>query len=458
MRAVLGIHEYAGADGAPVRRRAAFRVGLKGNVLLGVDDVPEPADATLAVTCTAAVREVSLPFADPRKAAQVVSFELDGKTPYDVDGSVVSHELLATTRDGSRFLAAVAPEERIAQTIAAHGGGDRPQVILPEAVALYYFARAVGAGRAEPMLLLDVRPGRVLMVQVAGGRWSGTRSANLAWRPGETLDGQAVATLRRTAQSLLLAAGAAPREALVVGDAGPDGARFAEALGLPAVDVAALGGQRPEWLARLDGGQLAVSAVAIGLALAAVDGKRRLNLRGGTFTLAEAAEGVVLKRVASVGMGLLLLLGLAWGDAWVRHRVADTAFQNAKAALDGRFKAAFPEVGRVVNPVKQAQTELKRLSARALLYGSSGTTPLGYLEAISRAIPRELTIDVFEFSVEGTRLRMEAEALSFDAIDQIKAQIAGIPGITDVRVSDAKMNAGQNRVKFRVSATLAEGV
>jgi outer membrane translocation and assembly module TamA len=53
---------------------------------------------------------------------------------------------------------------------------------------------------------------------------------------------------------------------------------------------------------------------------------------------------------------------------------------------------------------------------------------------------------------------MEAEAASFDAIDQINARLAQRPEFAEVRVSDAKASAKENRVKFRVSATLSEGI
>ncbi len=461
MRAVIGIHRYTGADGEPVHLSATFKVGLKGHTLIALDGDAPSAESTVAVTAPmCALREISLPFSDPKKAAAVVPFEMDGKVPFDVDDAVVAHELLASGRDGCRFLVAVSPMDRIAEVIEANGGeGDQPQVILPEAFGLFYFARAVTVGRPGPLLFVDVRPGRALLVQVADGRWQGTHTVDLVTPPGEGLSDMDASSLLRAAHSLWLEIGTMPDGAVVVGDANGIEAGFAEALGLPHVPLA----EFDETVSPLSGPNLTESvvsfhALAIGLGLAAVDGKRTLNLRGGPFTLAEAAEGLMLKRLVGVGIGLLLVMVMWWGDAWVRHQVAQTAFNDAKAALVAQYKSVFPETTKVVNPIQQAKTELKRLSARALLYGGAGSTPLGYLNKVSEAIPKELTIDVFEFSVEGTRLRMEAQAPSFDAIDQIKAHLTALEGITDVRISDAKMDAKGSRVKFRVHATLTEGV
>ncbi len=459
MRAVIGIHTYLGSDGEPLRLSAAFKVGLRGHTLTALDGAAPTPETTLAVVapvCT--LRQVALPFADPKKAAAVVPFELEGQVPFDIDAAVVTHELLESGRDGCRFLAAAAPIDRIAEVIDAHGGGGQPQVILPEAVGLFHFARAVSAGRPGSLLFVDMRPGRALLVQIADGHWQGAHAVNVAWQEGPELSDDDGMALLRAAHSLWLEAGVMPDGAVLVGDV-DDGSRFAESLGLPPVPLAEFGAS----LSALSGGKLSEPeishhALAIGLGLAAIDGKRTLNLRGGPFALAEAAEGVVLRRLSGMGVGVLVVLVVLWGNAWVRHQAAQTAFNNAKAALVAQYKSAFPDAGKIVDPVKQAKNAFKQLSTRALLYGGNGYTPLGYLDAVSRSIPKELSIDVYEFSIEGTRMRIEADAASFDAIDQIKAQLVAMEGVSDVRVSDAKMNSRGDRVKFRVHATLAEGV
>jgi len=55
-------------------------------------------------------------------------------------------------------------------------------------------------------------------------------------------------------------------------------------------------------------------------------------------------------------------------------------------------------------------------------------------------------------------VRMEAEAASFDAIDQIRDQLQTRPEFTEVRISDAKASAKEGRVKFRVALTLKDGI
>lgn len=466
MRTLIGIHRYGG-DGEPVTRAVRLRMGFKGGSVaeMGETVTTRPADTVTASARSCALREVKLPFPDPRKAAQVAPFEVEGKIPYDMDEVVTSHEPLSAGPDGTRLLLAAAPEDHIEDLVADWGtAAQQPQVILPEAVALFTFARHLTGFAGEPLLVVDVRRDRLLLVALAQGRWQGSRTVTIGWDPvREALPhGGVGSALRRAAQSLYMKADADPMGILVVGEGqgesgeiGDDAAEaLAKELSLPRVPLSAFSGQFPE----AQDGRLSVYAVATGLALAAADGKRRMNLRGGSFALSRAEESETLHRLTGLGVGVLLVLVVAWASGFVRHSAAEARFEAAKQTVEEQYRQAFPDAVRVVNPLVQARTELKKLETRSLLFGGGGTTALGHLNAISAAIPRELTIDVSEFSVEGTRLRMEAEVKSFDAIDQVKTILEGLPAFSEVRVSDAKASAKENRVKFRVSVTLAEGV
>jgi general secretion pathway protein L len=471
---VVGIHSHTGPGGAPGVHTARFRTGFKGTTLLAVGEPEAPAGATVCATSeAAALRTLSFPFPDPKKAAQVAPFEVEGMVPYDIDASVVSHEPLAGTDGGARLLVAVAPHGHVAELVEAHGGADRPQVIVPEAFALFAFAQRLaldgpGAG-AAPVLAVDVRAGRMLLVGMDGARWLGSRCVTAEWDPAADplAPASAVAALRRAAQSLYLEAEVRPERIVVTGQGtGPGGApgpeaveALAKGLGLEAVPFeAAAEGLADLTGGRIEPGPLAVAAVAVGAGLAAVDGRRRMNLRAGPFALFKEDEGRIVRRVAGVGLGVLLVLIVAWADGQVRYGAAQGRLEAAKAGLEEQYRAVFPGATRVVDPVVQARNQLKSLTARSLLFGGGDATPLGVLDAVSRAIPEDLVIDVLEFSVEGGRVRMEAEAASFDAIDQINARLAQRPEFAEVRVSDAKASAKENRVKFRVSATLSEGI
>lgn|GEM_PF-2278678 len=470
MQQLVAIHTHTGPDGAPVRRVARFRTGFGGQGLTDLGgpggEAPVPSGATVAATCeAAALRAVAFPFADLKKAAQAAPFEVESLVPFDIDEAVISHEPLDAPAGTSRLLVAVAPGERVAEVIADHGGGDHPQVILPEPYALFAFARRLAL--PGPALVVDARPGRVLVVALASGRWLGSRRITAGWDPAASphLPAAAAAALRRAAQSLLIETGERP-EAVVLTGTGPEGGpapetleAVAKALGLDAVPLEqAVKGLSELAVDRADPAALAEHAVAVGAGLAALDGRRRMNLRAGPFALVRAGEGVPVRRVVGVGIGVLLVLAVAWADGYVRLLGAEGRLEAAKATLEARYRAVFPDAVRVVDPVAQARNHLKALSGRSLLFGGSGITALGVLDAVSRAIPADLTIDVLEFSVEGNRVRLEAEAVSFDAIDQIKARLAALPEFADVRVSDAKASARESRVKFRVSVTLAEAV
>ncbi|MFQ5509112.1 MAG: GspL/Epsl periplasmic domain-containing protein [Leptospirillia bacterium] len=468
MRTVTGMHTYSGADGVPVRRAARLRAGLKGQQLTALGKKAEDGAAgDVALTVSeCALREITVPFPDLKKATQVAPFEVEGLVSFDPDDSVVSLEPLASDANGSRLLVAVAPESRVEALIDEGGGEEVTQFLLPEAVALFHFARRVLSGRDGSFLFVDVRSPRILLVAIKDGGWAGSRTLTSGWDPGAVAEPprDTLMALRRAAQSLYLDADAPPLAVVPLGDGnGPDGELAAEAgaaigtaLNTETMSLFELPGMVE--FGRAGAADLSVNAVATGLALAALDGKRHMNLRAGRFALQLGEEQEMVERVMHIGIGVLVVLLIAWGAGFIRYQGAATELAQVKGALASQYKEVFPDDTRVVDPLHQAQNKLKVLQARSLMVGGGGTTVLGYLAAVSEAIPQIISIDVMEFTLEGTRLRMEAEVNSFDAIDQVKAQIATIPGVGEVRVSDAKQSAKENRVKFRVHATLDEGI
>jgi hypothetical protein len=53
---------------------------------------------------------------------------------------------------------------------------------------------------------------------------------------------------------------------------------------------------------------------------------------------------------------------------------------------------------------------------------------------------------------------MEAEAASFDSIDSIKRSFLKVKEVKEVVVSDARVSAEKDRVKFRVTLEWREGI
>ena len=469
MRSVVGIYETKA--GAGVRWSAHFKVGFQNlsPVVLSAEGPISPHATVAASLAACALREVSLPFADLRKAAQAAPYEVEGQLPYDLDDAVVSSEPLETGADGSRLLVAVAPEPAVGEVVERFDAEtEHPQVIVPEAYALYSFARRLAGKTAGSLLFADVRPERILLVALEGGHWRGTRTLTTGWNPKKTEKPpvSAISELRRTVQSFYFDEDAPPSGLVVVGEGmGPEDevgevsrAAIARALGVELMELDGFG----ETLAGLSGGEstarISTHAMAIGLALCALDGKRRINLRGGRYALGKGDDAEILKYMVHACIGLLLVLGVAWMDGLLRYYTAKAALADSKASLVSQYQQVFPDAVKVPDPVAQASAELKSMQMRTQMFGGSNITVLGYLNAVSAAIPKSITIDVLEFSVEGEKLRMEAEAKSFDAIDQIKGLLAALPEFSEVRVSDAKASARKNRVKFRVHITLTEGV
>ncbi len=471
MRAIIGIHEWHDVDGELHRHVARLKVGLKGSSLIDLTDTANPGSAdTVAVAVSkCALRELSLPFADAKKALQVAPFEIDGQVPYDVDEAVVSAQVLALDDASTQVLVAVAPESAISERLGLPAGDDmpeQPQLILPEAVALWRFAQVIAADNEAPVILVDVRDERILLVAVDRGQWHGSRMVTTVQPLVQNgVDDLLAATLMRAMQSL-----GTPEQtpqAVIVGQVA--GGTVPAELANDLAEV--LGCERllleecKPGLTVLNGGkrsvvpgQAGLHAISLGLALSAADDKRHINLRAGAFAPARSADSDLIRWAVGAGIGLWIILALFWADGWIRHNAATEALAAQKAALIDQYRTVFTGRGKVVDPLRQAKNALSKAQSRGSLYGAGGTTPIGYLHAVSEAIPKSLVIDVSDFTVEGSKLRMEAQVASFDAINQVKGLLSKRPEFVEVQVSDAKMNAKGDRVKFRVRAVLAEGV
>jgi hypothetical protein len=90
--------------------------------------------------------------------------------------------------------------------------------------------------------------------------------------------------------------------------------------------------------------------------------------------------------------------------------------------------------------------------------GTGQVTPLQILAELTSRIPEEADIEVYDLSIDQSKVRMEAEAASFDSIDSIKRSFLKVKEVKEVVVSDARVSAEKDRVKFRVTLEWREGI
>jgi general secretion pathway protein L len=180
-----------------------------------------------------------------------------------------------------------------------------------------------------------------------------------------------------------------------------------------------------------------------------------LNFRSGEFAYArEDAEVRSRWRFLAIAAGIVLALAVVNG--YFRYASKESRYQDLKSQLRTAFQAVFPQVKNVVDEVQQAKAAVAELKKKAAFFGGGDLTALGVLAEISQQVSKDIKFDVQDFSVDGDKVRMEAETNSFDAVDRIKGDLVRFPKFKEVSVGDAKVSADQTKVRFRISITLTE--
>ena len=90
--------------------------------------------------------------------------------------------------------------------------------------------------------------------------------------------------------------------------------------------------------------------------------------------------------------------------------------------------------------------------------GTGQVTALRILAELTSRIPEEADIEVYDLIIDQSKVRMEAEAASFDAIDSIKRSFLKVEEVQEVVISDARVSAREDRVKFRITLEWREGI
>ena len=435
------------------------------------------------------VRMLEFPFAEKRRLAQAVPFEIEDRVPFDIDEMCLDWEVSSSERGRASVISALAPREEVSRLIesldAARCG---PRVIEAEGLALANLDALFSL--PQPCLLVDVGHEKTTFCALEGGRARSARSIGLAGRAfteaiaqerslsladaerakhesGVTGVARAEDLLRRLSNEALRFATAAEPQlseriagiVLLGGGsqlAGLDRA-VTEYTGIPADALPLPDEETGVGLAA--GGSPQLFGPALALALRGSPRARSsINLRqddfarradfswvrrefGTTGVLAAAVAGMA---VLSVAVGAVLERGEA-------HSVEERA-----AAL---YAEAFP--GREVpeNPMAAMREAVRDANERAEFLGvyRGNLSALDVLTEISRRIPPDLDVGFEELSIDKQTIRIRVYAKSFEAADRLGAELSKFGPFEEARIGAIETDNKTGIKKFNVTISLAAG-
>lgn len=385
------------------------------------------------------VRWLNFPFADPKKLAAALPFELSSQIPVSVELCLTDFQPPQPSGDNNfQLTAAAVRRDTIAAFLAPFDSAAVPLHLLD----LAPFATAgglqlqLGDGLlaslgAQDLTLVRLQAGRVTELRLlpAGGTRPQAEQARFILR-----------------EAALLQRGESPLPLWLIGP-GVDG---------PLLDL--LRPQHPSVAIPkllLDGQPLAAEflpAAALALQAARPEKERGFNFRRGPFAL-KSEWAAMKRRLLVVGSLLLAILLTAGGAAYFAYAQRAHRAEALQQAMVKVFRDTFSGSTPLVDVPLQMRSGLAELRKRGQLSGA-GSSALTVLQELSRRTPAELTVDIRDLNYSAESVRLEGSTSSFDAINQLAKSLEVSPLFDNAQIADAKMSIEGNRVDFRLTLTL----
>lgn len=202
-------------------------------------------------------------------------------------------------------------------------------------------------------------------------------------------------------------------------------------------------------------------AKALGLALREADGKGfKINLRKGELAY-KKKDAELKKRIRYTSLLAGIAVFLLISNFSVKYYTIESRYQGVAKEIRKAFKEVFPDAKNIVNEGQQMKAAVAETKKKLRLLGGrvkGDVTALDIFKEVTERMPAEHRVLLFEFNLEGDKIRLFGETTSFEAADKIKEALLKSSMFKEVAISDAKIGAEQNKVKFRINITLHEAI
>jgi general secretion pathway protein L len=445
------------------------------------------------------VRNLLLPFRDPRKIREVLKFELEPHIPSPVEDVIVDFAKIRDTEAGGcEVLAVAVPKTVMVDHLhVLELAGLSPDIVDWE---IFGVVNAYLAWRRHPVpvpvALINFGASKTTLVIVQGGRLQFARSIvrgghmltegirqgltlttaqaevlKLSERDKEraqirepieafltqlmkdidhTLLAYSARTEGETAvqEIILLGGGAALPEAVPL---------FTEHYGVGTTTFDADHRVFPPAPMTLQSHADLTMPVALGLATRVINRHAPgLNFRQEAFTLRKSYDEI-RGQLLSLGGIVALLVGLALFNLYYHLHNKEIHHAQLQQQVAAVFQETFPDVRRVTNELGQARERLREIEANlrgvGTLSGPQGSA-LEMLRELSVRLPQNLPVKITDLTISAEGIGISGETQSFDGVDNLKKAFASSPYFDEIKVSQARAGANNRGIEFKLAITL----
>jgi Tfp pilus assembly PilM family ATPase/Tfp pilus assembly protein PilN len=418
----------------------------------------------------AVLRNVTLPFKDPRRIRQVIKYTLDENMPFEPDEVVVDFLMLpAAAADQASLFAAVVPQEIIAQTLGTLQSVNLEPTIID--LDVFGLANAVVLGSQTlpaRTIVVDTQPARTLVTLLNHDKAVFARSLAQGWPQDDVSISMHAARLSKQLQHTIYAYENAMQqtyEADVVLFSGDYGTQLdlltppiQEELGVPAEGWRLTAEAYKGGISSLPSTGQAHYAVALGTALRGLYRQAAgLNLRRERFALHRDIEEL---RGRLVGLGCLLIFiaALGLGSLYLDNHYKAQHYAQLQEEIGRMFRSTLPDV-RMVQPIFQMREKVQELSDRLRAFGGvtgAQLSGLQILREISARIPTAITLEVDALTISADTVDLSGKTGSYDDVVKLKDALEASPAIASAKINNTKTADEANQVVFKLTLSIAK--
>jgi len=442
-------------------------------------------------------RRLSFPFRDRKRLSQVVPFEVEGDTLFDLDNVLVDWEMVGGDRNRAEVMATVAARADVSDLLATlREAHSEPRTVEAEGLVLCHLSNLFDLGGTR--LLIDLGHRKTTCCLIADGQPVSARTFPIAGaaltealgRDRGLSSGDAErakcedgvfgagltevlpatrAALDRIAREIIRTMGSLEPQITAL-ESGPiqELTLFGGTAQLDRLDeylAAAVGvGAKKLGAPTQDCGKAlttdtdaVVFAPAIALAMrGTAQAKTRMDFRQHEFAV--RLDLGRYRRELSWPLGLaasavaLGVVNIATSTGLESHRASQLEDQ-----IEQLYTEAFPGEALPGNPLAALRQEITSATSRAEFLGvyRGNLSALDLLTEISKLVPKNLDVVFDELSIDRQVIRMRVYAKSFESADRLGAELAKFPPFAQARIGSIESDPQRGGKRFDVTVSLA---
>ncbi len=428
------------------------------------------------------VRNLALPFKEPKKIQQALPFELEDQLVTPVDEQIVDFVVSRRMEAGCQLIALTVEKEYLADLL--HDFKQMqidPEAIVPASITL---AEALVLHRDEEETVLVLHADLHSITMAVSHQGTGVFYRRLPY-PEEMIvhppfsyrEGRVQVDRPAEAKECIETICGSVERSLGYFRLNGDIDLTVEAIILtgPMADIANISGhieavlQLPVEIGNLQenvGVDVSINAMpewnrarfdrALALSLQGLQKKASFNFRKGSF--AKKRHLLRSKRqVAGVAAITAVVIAGLFSFLFIDYSSLKREDDRLRQEMRSIYSKTFPTATRIYDPRLQMEAALKEVEASETTVPlfSKGKRVLGYLADISSRIPDSITLQVSRLVIDQKTIHIKGTTDTFNNVDAIKGKLSKSQHYDDVQIVSATADKDKELIRFEIQLLLA---